>query len=384
MIKIISQPIDTNTEEEIIKLLNPQEGYDFFYIIVAYVKKSGVERLRTALEGFRRNGGKVYASVGIGQKNTSVQGLESLLEVCDEAWVFHNESFSTTFHPKVYIFEKGSEKGTGIVGSSNLTKGGLSTNYEINYLIEFDLKDHHERDKFDELKKIFTFYSTPSDLCKKLDLDLVSRLSERYLGNENQQEVPNGNDEIGDARAEGIFGSKRYYPRTGTRTKEIREPKEEVPKKETLKCDWSSKGKLRWKKKLTNRDCQIVNTGTSPTGSLSLTAARWKDNGVLIDQTTYFRSKVFQNFNWYLPRKKFNVEVAEVNFCVKIDGVDRGSHILVLRHNPNWESKEHNYTTGLSWGTIVNYINDQKMVGKYISIYDPPEGKKEPFFLEIN
>jgi HKD family nuclease len=39
------------------------------------------------------------------------------------------------FHPKIYLFEKGRET-TGIVGSTNLTRGGLLTNFEVNVVIK--------------------------------------------------------------------------------------------------------------------------------------------------------------------------------------------------------------------------------------------------------
>lgn len=385
--KLISQPLDNKTEEELIKYLsNSEEGnFDFFYMIVAYVKKSGVDRLRASIEEFRKRGGKVFASVGIDQNNTTIQGLRAILEVCDESWIFHNESITSTFHPKVYLFEKENEKGVGIIGSSNLTVGGLSTNYEVNYVIEFNLKTSSERESFEELKKAFAFYSAPSDLCKRLDSNLIESLSEQYLGDEskNQLNTSSKNGSPG-AETDKIFGSKPYYPSSTSKPERPSQQLEPSSNLDASLCDWSYKGKIRWKKKLTNRDCQIVNPGTSPTGNLSLTAAGWKENGKLIDKTTYFRSVLFRNFSWNLPRPKFNVEVAEVSFCVRIDGKDIGTHKLTLRYNPNWESSESNYTTGLSWGPIVNYINDPKMVGKSVSIYDPPAGKNEPYFLEIN
>ena len=39
------------------------------------------------------------------------------------------------FHPKIYLFEKGRET-TGIVGSTNLARGGLLSNFEVNVVIK--------------------------------------------------------------------------------------------------------------------------------------------------------------------------------------------------------------------------------------------------------
>ena len=39
------------------------------------------------------------------------------------------------FHPKIYLFQKNNET-TGIVGSTNLTRGGLMTNFEANVIFK--------------------------------------------------------------------------------------------------------------------------------------------------------------------------------------------------------------------------------------------------------
>lgn len=374
-------------ENELLKLLDTENRrFDFFYFIVAYVKNTGAGRLKDAIENFRNNGGKVYAVVGIDQKNTSIQGLKTLLSVCDDVWVFHNESVSSTFHPKAYIFEKPEVGGAAIIGSSNLTAGGLSTNYEMNYLIEYDFALETDVNVFNELKRAYTYYSTPSELCKKLDDKLIEDLSADYLGDESKrQSVEEGAKEQDKETRSLIFGSKLYFP-TPLKIKvgPSAEPqKGQAPSVRISECEWSSKGKIRWKKKLTKRDCQIVNPGTSPTGSLSLTSARWKDNGKLIDQVTYFRFDLFSGFIWKQARPKYSTETTTVKFCVRINGVNIGLTDLVLRYDPKWEADEHNYTTGLSWGSLTEKIKTPAMVSKFVSIYDPPVGKKEPYFIEI-
>lgn len=386
--KIISQPIDSTTESELLKLLDTENRkFDFFYIIVAYVKNTGVGRLKKAIEMFRNNGGKVYAAVGIDQKNTSIQGLKTLLSICDEVWVFHNESVRSTFHPKAYIFEKPGVGGVAIIGSSNLTAGGLSTNYEMNYLIEYDFTLEKDVNVFEEFKRAYTYYSTPSELCKKLDEKLIEDLSEDYLGDESKNEpVEEGAKEQSIETRSLIFGSKSYFP-SPLETKvepSADPPADQSPSVRISECEWDTKGKIRWRKKLTKRDCQIVNPGTSPTGSLSLTSARWKENGKLIDQVTYFRFDLFGGFIWKQARPKYTTETTTVKFCVRINGVDIGSKNLVLRYDPKWEAAEHNYTTGLSWGSLTDRIKNPAMVSKYVSIYDPPVGQKEPYFMEID
>ncbi|GAA7510279.1 phospholipase D-like domain-containing protein [Helicobacter pylori] len=42
-----------------------------------------------------------------------------------------NNKTNIVFHPKIYMFDNGKEK-TSIIGSTNLTKGGLENNFEVN------------------------------------------------------------------------------------------------------------------------------------------------------------------------------------------------------------------------------------------------------------
>ena len=51
--------------------------------------------------------------------------------------IIHGENF----HPKLYIFEKNDEDITIIIGYSNLSEGGLSTNYEANIILTGNISD---------------------------------------------------------------------------------------------------------------------------------------------------------------------------------------------------------------------------------------------------
>lgn len=53
------------------------------------------------------------------------------------------------FHPKIYIFEQGDDV-TGIVGSSNLSHGGLEDNVELNVEVDSQERAEYLRDWFDE------------------------------------------------------------------------------------------------------------------------------------------------------------------------------------------------------------------------------------------
>lgn len=132
---LINQPRIQVSGVMLTTLLSGKEDFTnhTFFIMVAYAKRSGISRLRETLDQYRRKGGKLVAIVGVDQKTTSIQGVQLLLELSDELYVFHSESFSQTFHPKVYVLEHHDIDASVIIGSGNLTAGGLYTNYEAFY-----------------------------------------------------------------------------------------------------------------------------------------------------------------------------------------------------------------------------------------------------------
>ncbi|MDE2994000.1 MAG: phospholipase D family protein, partial [Chloroflexota bacterium] len=77
---------------------------------------------------------------GIDHRGTSYEGLQSLLDSVSPTGrvvVFHNPLLRT-FHPKVYLF-KSSVAADMVVGSGNLTGGGLFANYEACIRLRLDL-----------------------------------------------------------------------------------------------------------------------------------------------------------------------------------------------------------------------------------------------------
>src|SRR6266568_1884894 len=126
---------------------------------VAYARRSGVGRIYEAIERFRNSGGRVKAIVGIDDQNTSLEGLETLLSCSDEVYVYDDRNPFRTFHPKLYVFERRGKYGETFIGSSNLTQGGLFSNYEMVACTKFDLKDMSQKAEFDAVMAAIDLYS---------------------------------------------------------------------------------------------------------------------------------------------------------------------------------------------------------------------------------
>src|SRR6266699_1081806 len=117
-------------------LTDPQ--WTTFRAAIAFVKRSGTQHIRQALREFSAKA-DVRLSAGIDMYGTSKEGLNDLLEATKEGQIFvfrNNGPF--TFHPKVYLF-KAPGHADVLVGSGNLTGGGLFTNYEASMGASLDL-----------------------------------------------------------------------------------------------------------------------------------------------------------------------------------------------------------------------------------------------------
>lgn len=115
--------------------------FENFIGFSAYTKKNGLNLfLRELLEAKKRfKSVKFY--LGIAEKGTSKEVLEFLLEQKIETWTFCSYT-NYIFHPKIYFFEGDKERRI-IIGSSNLTKKGLSFdgNIEASVLIDYAASD---------------------------------------------------------------------------------------------------------------------------------------------------------------------------------------------------------------------------------------------------
>lgn len=113
-------------------------------IAVAFLRKSGIDQIFNALDyALTKNNAKLEIIVGLDFKTTDYNALLILNEIKSKYQGFNYYCFGDKrdnfneliFHPKIYLFSNDvpdNIKYTSIVGSSNLTFGGLSSNFEVN------------------------------------------------------------------------------------------------------------------------------------------------------------------------------------------------------------------------------------------------------------
>ena len=141
--KFLHQPAKANRLGDFL-IANFECEWSHFRAAIAFVKRSGVKHIAGPLAAFAQSH-RVEIIVGIDHDGTSYEGLRDLLAAVQpngQVIVFHNR-LAHTFHPKVYLF-KSESAAEVVVGSGNLTEGGLFTNYEAAVHLGLDLtKDPH-------------------------------------------------------------------------------------------------------------------------------------------------------------------------------------------------------------------------------------------------
>jgi len=136
------------------------ENSDQIRMAVAFVKMSGYQLIKEALESFIHNNGKATLLVGLDFHSTDPDILRELAKFSQIKETFElyclsgNINQTATYHPKLYLFNHLKGLSTAVVGSSNLTRGGLEDNVEINIEITADTTEKIFIDLLDNFQQL--------------------------------------------------------------------------------------------------------------------------------------------------------------------------------------------------------------------------------------
>lgn len=204
--ELLHQPITGQLGNRLIELLDSPD-YQTLNIIVAFAKNSGVLRIKDALEQFKKRGGKVNVYVGVDLRGTSHEALTALLLHTDSLHVVHSETFQT-FHSKIYNFV-GNDKSLVIVGSHNLTSGGLWTNFESSAIIPVDssiVNDLEVQNGVDDYIQALTSLGASFMQIETQD-DIDKLLEKDYVFKEVGEKVRRTNTTAREVGRERVFGN---------------------------------------------------------------------------------------------------------------------------------------------------------------------------------
>jgi HKD family nuclease len=120
-------------------------------ISVAFVRKPGLDAVEAAIKPIAA---KAQFFIGIRNDITSIQAVKRLLAMKVKLYAVDTGSRDILFHPKLYMAVSGS-KATVIIGSANLTFGGLHNNIEVSIRVNLDLSDAGDKKFCEEVSSAF-------------------------------------------------------------------------------------------------------------------------------------------------------------------------------------------------------------------------------------
>jgi len=325
-------------------------------IVSAFVSLTTVLRLEEKLLEAADHG-SVKLVVGVDLGGTSKEVLERILGWGGESFVIHHSNPRHTFHPKIFLFEFEDEAHL-IVGSNNLTDGGLFSNFEAFTHSTFDFPS--ELGEYNSaLGELAAFIEPSSPAACVLSTELISSLEERgELPTERQARTnrirsrrssssnttpsPFADEPLPTAPPLSDSARQTLREISATLPEDENTPESESSEEETTETA-SGEGPeseteatteeesspldgatLVWRKKLPKSDALRVGEGTHHVGGVRPTQARFEDSpGQRIDQTTYFR-RLFNGYSWTEERANPRTEHAFVPMTVIIRGSDYG------------------------------------------------------------
>ena len=287
-------------------------------------------------------------------------GLKLAIRLADQPFVFHDRT-ARTFHPKLYLAE-GPDKAILLAGSSNLTAGGLFSNYEASLEAEFELPEEIDAAALVGCGSTSRYCWRMASLLP-LDEELLERLiqdpkyaiaqSERRLQAEASEASPDGIAQTAEA------GEKRLRHQSARQAPGSRDAARGSGGLErSSKRPWSSLGPSACRRRMLNIP---LPPKSNPVGNLRLTTA-----GNSIDRRTSFREDMFGAASWSSGEdsKGNPIEIATVRFLVTIAGQSHGTMGLRVDHAPHRESDQHNHATVLH-GPVDAGASSHRLHGPY-------------------
>lgn len=348
-------------------------------ISTAFMTASGLSLLQGVLDPIAD---RARIFVGIRNGVTTVQSIQMALEIGCETYMVDTGTRQRIFHPKLY-YARSAARAKLLLGSANLTMGGLRTNIEASVLQEFDPAADAAflADLEGKLDAMIADYPEhvirATDAAQLADLQRAGRLID-----ERKTRPPEPAGSSADRALDTV-------PKMNLHTAPVRVARPAAPPvppvapaapvaRERLEQVWESNG-------LTRRHLNIpTGANTNPTGSMLLGVGAWEG----IDQRHYFRDDVFAALDWTpdpAPARA-HLERAEAAIRLIVKDVDYGERTLHLSHNTRTDTaayEQRNSMTSLHWGDTRPLVAHEDLLGRVLKMYRETDDSTR-FTLEID
>ena len=360
---------------------------------VAYMREEGLAAVEAAI---RPLADRALIFVGIRNDLTSVQAVTRLLGLSVQLYAVDTATRRTIYHPKLYIVANDSSA-RAIVGSANLTFGGMYNNIEVSTLIDLNLEDKDDAKFVNDIRKRFKdiIKDHPDHVFLIKDEAHIKKLFEEgRLADEKVVPAPNTSSGVKKGSRDGLKPMNLNLvtkPSTeavvATYNKKPAAPvgvtAVSVASKAPTKI-LSTVPVLVWQSnELSERDLNVPSgTNTHKTGSMGFKKGAWD----MDDFRHYFREEVFSDLAWKPKAPGSTIEQATAKFELIIKNLDYGLFELELVHNTNATSityKQKNIMTHIKWGPAKPHIAKRDLLDRILYLYrkdsNPPE-----FVIEID
>ena len=369
-------------------------------ISVAFLTERGFGLLSDILEPIAD---KTVILAGIRNGITSAQGLLACVECGCKTYAVDTGSRGVVFHPKIYL-GKSDQEARLVLGSANLTVGGLNSNIEASLKVVADMGVADEAALVADLEgKIDAMIADfPAHVVEVTTLEQVqSFLTTGRLIDESVKPAPSPSRSSGDRKLDAVPQMKlekkklkftAVAPISGETEQaaldgqakeaqaqaEVEAPVSGAPVSDHLELVWESNP-------LTRRPLNIPTApGTNPTGSMFFTKGQTPD----IDQRRYFREKVFGALDWKhdTAAGREHLERAKAKFRIVIKDVNYGVFGMSLTHDSRTDSpayEQDNSLTQLHWGDVKPLVALEDLLDRTLFLY---RDDKQPglFVIEID
>ena len=323
---------------------------------------------------------------GIRNDATSYQGLARLLGVGGDLYAVDTGTRRLLFHPKLFLV-RGKERASLVVGSANLTSGGLNNNIEAGMLLEFDLKDGADKTIIDEIETRLVALPKdhPKNVVKIRNLtDLDEMLGSGRLIDEMAPPPPRVTRPAGGAGTSDSVPliKLKTTPFAGTTTLARRAGKKRAASKAITPAKRAASIlpsatlgdplELVWESKPLSRRSLNIPTGAKSHRTGSSTLGKGTFNA--IDPATYFRRDVFGHLAWssYINREGTRAEKADADFDLVIRGSLVRTFSLTLTHSltrVKAAKSDKNLPTEISWNAAKPFIQREDLRDRTMRIY---------------
>jgi hypothetical protein len=389
--EFILQGFTTRTHVSAVRELFDVPNIQRVVLSVAFVTEAGVDLLTTQLKSCAKH---VTVFAGIRNDLTSRQGLGRLHSLGVKLYAVDTGSRNVLFHPKIYLV-RGHSRARLVIGSANLTLGGLNNNIEAGIAFDFELADKNDKAVVDSIEAHFDVLPAeyPDHVLK---VGSVALLDDMQASGRLVDEMALPPPRPG-TTASG--GSSDPVPRIKLKVLPLRKALAAAKKAGSKTAKPTAKGKtattpapgpavmgvefeLVWESKaLTRRDLQIPTAAnTHKTGSINL------DQGLLpkeVDFQTYFYDEVFAALSWH--SRSSTVVEAFARCALVIKGISHGEFDVPISHTTSKvaSQKQRNALTRLRWGPMRDYIAREDLIDRTLALY---RDKADPtrFVLEID